>query len=256
MIDFTMDAYRDYIAAIKSSFSDILSFDYLIQSSSWPNSFCVLRHDVDRKPYNALNMARLENQMGIHATYYFRTKPETFKPKIIRHIHRLGHEIGYHYESLSDARGNNEAALKDFALNLERLRSLVPVRTISMHGRPLSAQNNIDLWRLKENHRLLIEQFNLLGEIYLDIDYTDVVYISDTGRNWNSTQSNIRDHVNSKLLHDFQNGRHLLDFLKCSTNNRQMIFMTHPERWSKHSLEYMLQILMDSTTNFIKRFLR
>lgn len=32
----------------------------------------ILRHDVDRLPGNALKMARLEHEMGVQATYYFR----------------------------------------------------------------------------------------------------------------------------------------------------------------------------------------
>jgi len=47
-------------------------------------------------------MARLENELGIKATYFFRTIPHTFKPEIIKEIAGMGHEIGYHYENLSE----------------------------------------------------------------------------------------------------------------------------------------------------------
>ena len=63
----------------------------------------VLRHDIDRKPMNALRMAELEYELGIQSTYYFRF-PCTFKPEIIRKIRDLGHEVGYHYEVLSKAK--------------------------------------------------------------------------------------------------------------------------------------------------------
>ena len=63
----------------------------------------ILRHDVDRLPKNALAMAKLEHGMGVVATYYFRAVPESWDEKIILQIYSLGHEIGYHYESLTTA---------------------------------------------------------------------------------------------------------------------------------------------------------
>jgi hypothetical protein len=66
------------------------------------NKLVVLRHDVYRKPMNALQMAELEHDLGIQSTYYFRF-PYTFKSDIIGKIHDLGHEVGYLYEVLSKA---------------------------------------------------------------------------------------------------------------------------------------------------------
>ena len=51
-------------------------------------------------------MARKEAEMGITATYYFRTHDDVFKPDIIREIADLGHEIGYR-----EARGDNDKLL-------------------------------------------------------------------------------------------------------------------------------------------------
>ena len=79
-------------------------------------------------------MAYIEREMGWKATYYFRAVPESFDESIILQIASLGHEIGYHYESLATCHGNMEAAYSDFCRNLERFRSLVPVTTIAMHG--------------------------------------------------------------------------------------------------------------------------
>lgn len=39
-----------------------------------------MRHDVDRKPQNALRMAKLENDLGIKVTYYFRIITKPAKP--------------------------------------------------------------------------------------------------------------------------------------------------------------------------------
>jgi len=68
--------------------------------SSLPHAFVILRHDVDARPQNSLRLARLEHTLGIRGTYYFRI-PHTFQPSIIQEIASLGHEIGYHYETLA-----------------------------------------------------------------------------------------------------------------------------------------------------------
>ena len=163
----------------------------------------------------------------------------------------MGHEIAYHYESLSDANGNMERAIKDFEKNLAMLRKIVPVCTVSMHGRPFKPYDNRDIWKNKENHEKLVKKYNLLGEIYIDIDYTDTAYINDTGRNWNSTKSNLRDKVNSKIKTDFSSGQRLLNYLN-NEPHPKLIFQIHPERWSDNYFEYIVQFLKDKSINFVK----
>jgi hypothetical protein len=251
MRDFTLQAYKRYLLAIKRSYPKIICFSEYFNSNPKPESFCLLRHDVDRKPLNALKMAKLENSIGVKATYCFRTKKHTFKPGIISKISKMGHEIAYHYESLSDANGNMERAIKDFEKNLAMLRKIVPVSTISMHGRPLKPYDNRDIWKNKKNHEKLVKKYNLLGEIYIDIDYTDIAYINDTGRNWNSTKSNLRDKVNSKIKIDFSGGQRLLNYLN-NEPHPKLIFQIHPERWSDNYFEYIVQFLKDKSINFVK----
>src|SRR5262249_21151507 len=94
----------------------------------------LLRHDVDRRPQNALALAMLENGLGVTSTYYFRTLPCSFVPSIIKEIHDLGHEIGYHYEDWSLAKFDKMAAVSLFKENLTKLREIAPVRSIAMHG--------------------------------------------------------------------------------------------------------------------------
>ena len=64
------------------------------------SSLVILRHDVDRLPENSLRTARIEQEMGIRGSYYFRIVPESWDEKIIKEIAALGHEIGYHYEDV------------------------------------------------------------------------------------------------------------------------------------------------------------
>ncbi|MDA3884539.1 MAG: polysaccharide deacetylase, partial [Candidatus Delongbacteria bacterium] len=66
------------------------TFSEFINNHNSINEFVIIRHDVDRKPKNALKMAELENELGIRSTYYFRHKKHTFFPKIIKQIQSLG----------------------------------------------------------------------------------------------------------------------------------------------------------------------
>lgn len=255
MKDFTLKAYRRYIQTIKSSFSHILRFDEFFLSDPKPNCFCLIRHDVDRKPKNALEMAKLENEIGVYATYYFRAKSSGFHKDIIKKIESLGHEIGYHYESLSDFDGDMSLALEDFEKQLRKFREIVPIRTISMHGAPLSRFDNRDIWRDQDNHKSLLNNLGILGEAYLDLDYRDIAYINDTGRNWSSKESNLRDHVESGLKPEFENGEELYKHLAYNPHPR-IVFQVHPERWSDHITDYYISLLVDTILNLGKRVIK
>jgi len=253
--DFTLSRYRRYLEAIQATFGAPLKFDEWLRAPRSPTRFCLIRHDVDRRPDRALRMARLEAERGIHASYYFRSKAGSFAPPVIRSIAQLGHEIGYHYECLSDCGGDLAGAYRDFTGHLQRLRECAEVSTVSMHGRPLSRYDNRDLFRDPEYHDRLIHRLGVLGEIYLDIDYRDICYISDTGRNWYSSRANIRDQVESDIVREFSNGDDLLAYLRGSPHPR-MVFQIHPERWTDTALEWSMQTLKDGAVNGIKVVLR
>ena len=80
----------------------------------------LIRHDVDRKSYNALRMARIE-QPGVKSTYYLYSAVHFKK---INKRNQFLSEIGYHYESLSDTNGNITEAINDFKKNLGILREI------------------------------------------------------------------------------------------------------------------------------------
>lgn len=222
-----------------------------MQTQTSPEKFCLIRHDVDRMPGRALSMAKIEHEMGIVSTYYFRKKPYTFKPHIIKEIESLGHEVGYHYENLSDTNGDVEAGLEDFIMNLAEFRKIATIKTCAMHGQPLKPYDNRDLWKIPENMSTLKNKLGMLGEVYLNIDYSDIAYINDTGRNWTSTASNRRDKVNSLVKADFSSGDELLHYLQNNPHNK-ICFQIHPERWSGNIISYAGQILLDGMINLAK----
>ncbi len=150
MRDFTVNKYEELcLALLDTGYTPLTVYSYLVlggqkKNNNNNNKLVVLRHDIDRKLGNALRMAELEHELGIQSTYYFRV-PYTFKPDIIRKI--LGHEVGYHYEVLSKAKGDYEKAIELFEQELNEFRRIADVKTISMHGSPLSKYDNRDLWK-------------------------------------------------------------------------------------------------------------
>ena len=144
-MDFTLSKYRELLSGFKACGYEMVTFaDYLKGNSG--NRFVILRHDVDLKPQNSLRTARMEAEMGARGSYYFRAVPESWDEETIKEIARMGHEVGYHYESLTTCRGNVEAAYQDFCMNLNELRKLAKVETICMHGSPRSPYDSKDIW--------------------------------------------------------------------------------------------------------------
>ena len=173
-MDFTLSKYSELLDALKAFGLEEL----------------VLRHDVDLMPSNSLRTATMESEKGIHGIYYFRAVPESWDEEIIKLIALLGHEIGYHYESLTTCNGDVDKAYNDFCSNLERLRKIVPVRSICMHGSPRSPWDSKDIWKKYDYHELGIE-----NEPYLDTDFSQVFYLTATGRRWDGYKVSVRDNI-------------------------------------------------------------
>lgn len=254
MKNYTLAAYKEYLISLKKKRLEFYTFQDFFKIKDDVDKFIIIRHDVDRKPLNALKMAKLEKSLNIRSTYYFRHKKYIFSPEIIKEIYNMGHEIGYHYENLSDTDGDFDLAMRDFTEKLKKFRKIVPVRTIAMHGRPLKRFDNRDLWKDSGNHELLIGKLNILGEVYIDIDYSNIAYINDTGRNWLSNHANIRDKVKSDINTDFEDETELKLFIE-DDNNQKIVFQIHPERWTDNELEWFVQYLKDSVINLIKKII-
>lgn len=213
----------------------------------------VLRHDVDKKPKNSLATAYIEREMGWTATYYFRAVPESFDPAVILQIASLGHEIGYHYESLATCKGDMEAAYQDFCRNLEKLRSLVPVSSMVMHGSPMSKWDSRDLWQHYDYHKLGIET-----DVYLDTDFSKVFYLTDTGRRWDGYKVSVRDKVSGFQEQWMANGwvYHTTDevirALKEGTFPSCVQVNTHPQRWTDKKTAWFKELVTQKLKNIVK----
>ena len=254
-MDFTREKYRQLLAQLKDSGYEFITFAEYCRGNL-PRRFVILRHDVDLKPQNSFEVAKNEKDIGAKASYYFRAVPESWYDDIIKGIHLMGHEVGYHYESLTTCNGDTKKAFDDFKENLEQLRELVPVATICMHGSPRSPYDSKDIWKQYDYKTL-----GIIGEPYLSTDFSKMLYLTDTGRRWDGYKVSVRDKIEG-----FQDGwsakgwsfHSTDDIIKALQENRlpdQLMITTHPQRWFDFGIGWMKELVLQNTKNIVKRII-
>ena len=240
MTDFTLQKFKKLLLAL-DGYGDIM-----------------LRHDVDLKPQNSLAIARIEHGLGWKATYYFRAVPESWDEEIIQQVSALGHEIGYHYESLTTCNGDIDAAWEDFKINLAKLQAVVgkPITRICMHGSPRSPYDSKDIWK-KNDYRSLGVRF----EPYMDTDFSKTFYLTDTGRRWDGYKVSVRDRIpeyQDKWIKEgltYHSTDDIIKAAKDGTLPRNIMITTHPQRWTDNKFEWAKELLLQNSKNIIKRIL-
>ena len=300
-MDFTLKAYNKLLCALAQQGIFFQTFsDFIINPKK---KVFIIRHDVDRKPYNALVLAEMEYSNGITGSYYFRIVPDSWDEEVIRKIAEMGHEVGYHYEDVERAAkkfkvqgsklkvqssrvkvqsskigsGSEEIerriageAIELFRENLERFRRVVPVKTICAHGSPLSRWDNRILWKYYD-----YKDFGITGEPYFDIDFSRVLYLTDTGRRWDGEEFNIRDKsfyyeelkvvendpiteqvaTRSKHTSTFPKFHSTSDIIKNAETGLlpPKIMMTfHPQRWTDEFIPWAKELVWQNLKNVVK----
>jgi len=232
MRDLTLHLYRDLLFSFKKEGYNFITTCIFTSEAK----ILMLRHDVDSWPSNALQMAVIENELGIKAIYYFRVKKISLDLKILQQIKDLGHEIGYHYEDLCDFNGNIDLAFQRFAKNLDYLRKYTEINTIAMHGRPLSKWDSKDIWKTYSYKELGIK-----FEPYLDIDYTKVAYLTDTAGCWDGEKYSVRDTVKSSFNIPASTTFDLIDLLEKDVLPHNILINVHPARWNDNLTKWMFR---------------
>ena len=291
MPDFTFRSCISLLEALREREYEFQTFSDFLEKPALRS--VILRHDVDRLPENALRFARTEYEMGIKGSYYFRIVPQSNHPAIIREIASLGHELGYHYEDLSlfvsrlsknrrrmpsnagsteetvsvrerrsiDSYPVFEEAIRCFTANLEYFRQYYPVTTICMHGDPLSPVDNRTLWEHYD-----YREYGIRGEPYFDLDFSRVLYLTDTGRKWNGEQVSVRDVPYSRKgmeeirpsLAGSYSFRSTGDIILAALQDKlpgHIMFTFHPQRWTNSPLPWMKELVWQRTKNTVKFFL-
>lgn len=271
-LDFSFAKYQELCETISKSDYVPLTVERYLSLKVKPELFIIIRHDVDSQPDYALKMAKRENELGIASSYYFRHIEGIFLPELINEIADLGHEIGYHYEVLDKARGNHAQAIKIFGKELNEFRRFYDVKTIAQHGSPLIGSlaaisisgmyaivkslirheavftdwTSRDLWA-KYNFK----DFGIIGEAYLSIDFNEILYLSDTGRSWDSTKYKIKDFVDdSNSLHSQIKVKHTDDIIKLiKEENINMCLLVHANQWKEKIAEWLKWLMLQQIRN-------
>jgi hypothetical protein len=247
--DFTLDKYQQLCQAIIDADYQVITIGQFLEEESREARVAMLRHDVDRKPQSALDMARLEAGLGLAATYYFRHTGNVYKPDLIKQIADLGHEVGYHYETLARAGGDLEKAFQSFGSELGEFRGLCDIQTISAHGSPLSKWDNVDLWREYD-----YTAFGLAGDAVLSMDFQQVAYYSDTGRTWHGQNYKVRDKARGRPLPQIETTDQLIELVSSCAFDRLCV-LVHPNRWCDGRADWIKEWLTDAAANQVKQLL-
>ncbi len=245
-LDFTLYRFQQMIESLLRAGYHFLPVKEYFQQRTGKVIF--LRHDVDLRPLNSFNMAKIEHQMGIAGTYYFRIVKQSFNKDIIHKISALGHEIGYHYEDLAMNQGNMALAYQSFSNHLAIFRQLYPVQTICMHGSPLSKFDNRKLWEKYD-----YKKFGLILEPYLDMDFNSMYYLSDTGRTWANKQISIRDKTDTmNFKYTIRNTRTICHLAEQGLLPDQLMITLHPQRWTNNAYAWFRELILQNIKNIIK----
>jgi len=150
----------------------------------------------------------------------------------------------------------------------------VPITTTCSHGSPLSRYDNKDLWKVYDYH-----DYGIIADLFFDVDYSKVLYLTDTGRRWDGERFNIRDRVNketgertqdsevrrqeketfsiNKQINDLTGSFHsTYDIIEALENDLlpdQIMINTHPQRWTDNAIPWVKELVFQNVKNVIKK---
>ncbi|CAM3268568.1 hypothetical protein FITA111629_13770 [Filibacter tadaridae] len=156
----------------------------------------ILRHDVDFTIEKALDMAIIENKMGVKSTYFVLLSTDFYNIfskksfELLEKIMLLGHEIGLHF----DEKRYDINTVDDIKKYIESEASILSkllhkqIQVISMH-RPskLVLENDI--------------KFDKLVNSYSSNFFKNMKYVSDSRMNWRENPIELIESGNYQKLH-------------------------------------------------------
>lgn len=214
-------AYDRLLAAISGGGYRVVTVRQYLQGD-WEKPLLVLRHDVEWSVSRAMAIAAIEKARGVRSTMYFCADTKAFDLPAMRSLQEDGFEIGYHFNTLDRCGGDFNRAIALFEKELRELRKAgIRVDTVCSHGDPrvkkIGYQVNNEIF-LKDAD--LCNRNELLGEAYLNVDFSSLQSLSDVGIRWDGGS------ISAKEL-----------FFRIKRQEWTVIYLlTHPDYWSKSFL--------------------
>lgn len=147
-LSFNKKGYRKILDAAKAANYSIIPFKEC--ETIQDKKFIILRHDIDFSLQFALELAKLEAELGIFSTYFTRARNEFYDPfseqgkAIVREIFELGHEIGFHWDS-RDYSSDADEGKKKFLEDKEKIEAVINKKIISVSQHNPSSTPLIDV---------------------------------------------------------------------------------------------------------------
>lgn len=92
--------YRELLRAALEHGYELVPLESWVTSPGPPERrVMIMRHDVDQHPRSALTMARIERELGVRSSWYFRWR--TAHPAVVDALRADGLDVGLHYETLT-----------------------------------------------------------------------------------------------------------------------------------------------------------
>ena len=156
-----------------------------------------------------------------------------------------------------------EKAIELFEKHLTELRKYYPVKTICMHGSPLSKYDNKLLWKYYS-----YRDFGIIGEPYFDIDFNEVFYLTDTGRRWDGDRVSIRDKVNRSPITNhrspitdyqsqdnwptYHSTSQIIQAVESGSFPQKAMITFHPQRWTDKPVPWVKELVWQNVKNVVK----
>lgn len=175
MLEFSLDGYSKLLTMFKDagySFCEFEEIDFRL-AKGYP--FAVLRHDIDLSLRLAVEIARIEYEQEIHATYFVLLRSPFYNifsrsnMANLEQIHQYGHQIATHLD-LAPYHNDYAKALKEVEV-LYRFFPYINTKLTSLHSSYDLDQVPVDL-------------FVELDNVYGPAVRGKMAYISDSTGRW------------------------------------------------------------------------
>ena len=198
--DFTVDRFKEFLIDAKSRFV-FSAFDNIPDEAH-----ILLRHDLDLSVSAGHEIAIIEHEHGVSATYFvllhspFYNLIEAKSYKLIKEILELGHKIGLHFDSHFYNISNEDELDEKISFEKDFINNLfnIDIKVFSFH-----LTNNFTVKSRNFQYGNLINAFSEMFQ-------TKYEYCSDSFGIWRH--------------------KRLFDFMK-NTNSNKLQILIHPEWW-------------------------
>jgi hypothetical protein len=173
MSDFTHATYRKLLQHIRDCGHHICP----LRSVPGAGKYVILRHDIDYSVVKAVELAEIESEFGIRATYFLMLSSTYYNLlgaehlRAARRLVALGHEIGFHYDTDVLESGSEERQAEQIVRQARFLSDLLeaPVTSVAQHNPSVTAT------------RVRVPGYL---DAYADRFCKDIAYLSDSRRLW------------------------------------------------------------------------